>query len=92
MYVLRIPATVESHIAKRCKKDRQLLAKMSRSLDKLVIDPFYPGLKSHKILAKKTGKPAMASWVDGEYRILWEIEKENTIDIIDFGTHKEIYL
>lgn len=33
----------------------------------------------------------MASWVDGEYRVLWEFGEAEIINIVDYGTHKEVY-
>lgn len=92
MLDIRIPASIESLIEKRCKKNHLLLSRTGKALDLLSANPFYPSLKSHKILAKKTKAPAMSSWIDGEYRIVWEMSENNIISIIDFGTHKEVYL
>jgi mRNA-degrading endonuclease YafQ of YafQ-DinJ toxin-antitoxin module len=53
---------------------------------------FYTGLRTHKIISKFTGKEALASWVNNDYRIIWNFKKENHILLLDFGTHNEVYL
>jgi len=63
-------------------------------LEKLVIDPFDPALKTHKLHGKLSG--LWACRVEYDCRIVFTFEKEqdNEIDLIvlaDIGKHDEVY-
>ncbi len=92
MYILELSNHAETKILKRTKRDRILAGQTEKALNNIAKNPFYPSLKSHKANVAVTNSKAYASWVNGEYRIVWDYEKENRISILDFGTHNEVYV
>ncbi len=71
-----------------------LQAKVERTLQQLVRDPFHPSLHSHKLKGELAG--AWACSVDYENRILFEFVQnpesgEEEILLLTMGTHDEVY-
>ena len=57
----------------------------------MLSDPYYPGLKTHKIESRHYGQ-IFSSRLTGDLRILWKFsDNEDKILIFDVGTHDEIY-
>ncbi len=79
-------------IDKRTQKNVVLEEKTEKALNQLKVNPRHPGLETHKVVSKLTGKEALGSWVTGEYRLIWNYKENNRIVILDFGTHHEVYL
>lgn len=90
-YSIFIEKRAAIRISKRTRKDHLLKDRVQKVFEILKTHPDYPGLKTHKA-SSKVKSPAWSSWVDGEFRIIWEYGEDNAIHILDFGTHKEVYL
>ncbi len=65
-----------------------------RVLDRLVEDPFYPPLKTHKLSGQLEG--LWACWVEYDCRIIFAFDPDpdtgdDVIVLIDVGTHDEVY-
>ena len=61
--------------------------RIDKTLHQLSIDPYYAGLKTHKVADVRS------SWVTGDVRILWEFEESEVrvIDLLDIGGHGIVY-
>jgi len=90
-YKIVIEKQVAVKIFKYTQKDDTIKARTKKVFRLLKTYPNYPGLNTHKA-SSKAKNPAWASWVNGELRIIWDYGEDNTIHILDFGTHKEVYL
>ena len=90
-YQIIIDKQIAAKIDKNTSKDRILLQRVRKTFQTLKTHPYYPGLKTHKVRSKAKN-PALASWVDSDFRIIWEFSQHGAISILDFGTHKEVYL
>jgi mRNA-degrading endonuclease YafQ of YafQ-DinJ toxin-antitoxin module len=57
-------------------------------------NPKHPSLHTHKTNVRIQKEKAFSSKVTGEHRLIWKWSKKqkDTILLIDFGTHKEVYL
>lgn len=76
------------------KRDRRLQEQIIRVLNQLVLDPFQPVLKTHKLSGQLHG--LWACWVEYDCRIIFTFDvdsktKEELIVLIDLGTHDEVY-
>lgn len=63
------------------KKDRSLGGRVKKALRILGIDPFYKGLKTHKVDALSFGLH-YSSAVTRDIRIIWDFDEEENIVII----------
>ncbi len=54
----------------------------------LTLDPFYPGLKTHKVNSRLFGN-AFSSRVTGDIRIIWKFDDNKTLTLLlmDLGGH-----
>lgn len=76
------------------RKNPRLEEAIFEVLELLVTDPFAPTLKSHKLKGDLEG--LWACWVEYDCRIIYTFqpnpdEDEDTIVLIDIGTHDEVY-
>jgi len=76
------------------RRDEKLKEQIFQVLNKLMIDPFQPALKTHKLSGQLHG--LWACWVDYDCRIVFTFEvdsktNEELIVLIDLGTHDEVY-
>lgn len=72
------------------KSDRSLGSKIDTSIHKLISDPFYPGLRTHRVDTKRFGF-RFSSRVTGDIRIIWDYSTEsNTLIILTISGH-EVY-
>jgi len=71
-----------------------LLVKIEHALNKLIEDPFYPTLHTHKLKGDLAG--SWACTVDFEYRVIFKFVHdpetgEEAILLEAVGTHDEVY-
>ncbi|NJL90783.1 MAG: type II toxin-antitoxin system mRNA interferase toxin, RelE/StbE family [Coleofasciculaceae cyanobacterium SM2_1_6] len=76
------------------RRDPDLEAKITDRLQILVVDPFHPSLKTHKLKGKLSG--VWAFTIDYECRIVFNFKKYPDSDteeilLIDIGSHDEVY-
>ena len=82
------------------RRDRFLQERIFSVLDQLARDPFLPTLKTHKLSGQLQG--LWACWVEYDCRIIFAFQKglsvetepqtgEESIVLIDLGTHDEVY-
>lgn len=69
-------------------KNTQLKRKIFKAIQQLEIDPFYPSLKTHKVLSRHDGT-TWSSWVTGDIRIIWSFNEHDTtiINLLSLGKH-----
>jgi mRNA-degrading endonuclease YafQ of YafQ-DinJ toxin-antitoxin module len=73
--------------SKISKKDRLVLRRINRAIKLLSVDPFYPGLKSHKTQTKEFGV-RFSSRVTGDLRLIWDYDdKLKIIDLYSIDGH-----
>ena len=88
MFTLNLKSRFLGKEAKLVKKKPHLKKAISKAINLLETNPFYPSLKSHKVVTKD-GKTNFSSSVTGDIRIIWRFSKEGAeiIDITDIGGH-----
>ena len=84
----------ERRARKLLKNNPQLKKAFDKTIRQLADDPFYSGLKTHRV--DIAGEKPFSSTVTGDLRILWEFSENrvNVIDLLDFGGHsgsKKVY-
>lgn len=69
-------------------KNDSLKKKIFKAIIQLEEDPFYPSLKTHKVLSRHDGIQ-WSSWVTGDVRIIWGFDTLNPtiIHLITLGKH-----
>jgi len=72
---------------KLVSRNSQLEKKYAKCLTHLVLDPFYPSLKTHKVDITSLGL-VYSSRVTGDIRILWKYVNRDTILILTTGGHE----
>jgi addiction module RelE/StbE family toxin len=77
----------------RTRRDLALQERILNILDVLVVDPFEPELKTHKLRGQLTG--LWACWVEYDCRIVFvftpDPPNEDAIVLVDIGSHDEVY-
>lgn len=77
-------------LRKLADQNKQIIKKVDKSIDLLRKDPFYPSLKSHKII-RTNGDSVFSSNVSNDLRIIWQYSSETNacqvLDILDIGGH-----
>jgi mRNA-degrading endonuclease YafQ of YafQ-DinJ toxin-antitoxin module len=68
-------------------RNSQLEKEYAKCLTHLVQDPFYPGLKTHRVNITNLGL-VYSSRVTGDIRILWKFLGRDTILILTTGGHE----
>jgi addiction module RelE/StbE family toxin len=72
------------------KKHPDLLAKFSKIMITLTVNPFEPSLKTHKLSGKLNGLYSCS--LDFQYRIILSIVIiDHKVYLIDIGTHDKVY-
>lgn len=88
MYQLISSKSFSKKFKKLIKNNKQLEKQILKTLNLLRQSPFYPSLKTHKVI-DVDGDHAFSSWVNTDLRVLWDfVENEpRLIDLIDLGGH-----
>jgi mRNA-degrading endonuclease YafQ of YafQ-DinJ toxin-antitoxin module len=66
---------------KLIKGNPRLAKRIIKVLKVMRVDPFYQGLRTHKVLARGFGI-CYSSSVSGDIRIIWDFDKEERIVIL----------
>ena len=87
-YKYQFSKNFERKSSKLFKKDKSLRKRFYKTLRKILDNPFYKGLRTHKVNTPKWGQ-AYSSKVTGDIRILWDFKGNDLIIlIIDIGGHE----
>jgi len=87
-YSLNTTSRVDKEISKVVKKDKKLDNRFRKVFRQVEVDPFYKGLRTHKVKTSKWGE-VYSSKITGDLRILWDFVEDNLIIlIIDIGGHE----
>ena len=88
MYDINLSENFKKKARKLVQKNSQLQVKISKTIDKLIIDPFQPSIKSHKVITKH-GISAFSSRVTGDLRIIWDFNDTDIqiLELLDIGGH-----
>lgn len=73
---------------KLIEKNEKLKVMLHHTLSLLKIDPYFPTLRSHKVIGRLTGE-AHSSWVNGDVRVLWEFDQKEIklLNVLAIGGH-----
>ena len=79
---------------KQARSNPKRKAQIFAALEQLVVDPFHPSLKTHKL--KGTLDGLWACWVEYDCRIIFLFtsdpdSNEDAIVLVDIGSHDEVY-
>ncbi len=74
---------------KRIKGNGNLEAKFWQKLEQFTVDPFDPGLKTHKLSGKL--KEFWSFSVDYDERVLFYFIEDEKAVLVDIGSHDEVY-
>ena len=87
-YLINTTKRVDKKIQKIIRNDKKLDKRLRKVFRQLEMDPFYKGLKTHKVNTPKW-EMAYSSRVTGDLRLLWYLYQNNLlILIIDIGGHE----
>jgi len=94
MRVLVLSSSFKRAFKSLIRREPEIASKIEGRLELLVIDPFHPSLKTHKLKGKLLG--AWAFTVEYDCRIVFNFKKSADLDyeeifLIDIGTHDEVY-
>jgi len=72
---------------KKIVQTANLKKAVQKTLIQLETDPFYTGLKTHKVISLATNSVEFSSRVTGDIRIIWNFSdgKINIIELLDLG-------
>lgn len=90
-----ITRTFQISYLKLLQKNENIRIKVEKVVHLLEVNPFYPGLRTHKVSTRKYGE-MYSSRVTGDLRIIWSFDKSDTVRILllDLGGHsgkKKVY-
>ena len=74
---------------KKFKENPRLRTKFWERLSIFLEEPFSAQLRTHKLSGKLAGQWAFS--VDDNYRVLFEFIGDDSVLLIDVGTHDEVY-
>ena len=80
-------------LKKYYKKNKALHGRVKIFLKSFANDPFYSGFKTHRVIVPNHRK-VYASRVTGDIRVIWNLEDDYTILLLDIGGHegsKKVY-
>jgi mRNA-degrading endonuclease YafQ of YafQ-DinJ toxin-antitoxin module len=87
-YSLNTSSRVDKKIQKLIKGDKKLDKRLRKVFRQLEVNPFYKGLKTHRVYTPKW-EEAYSSRVTGDLRLIWYLYEDNLlILIIDIGGHE----
>ena len=74
------------------KKDPLLKQKVKKLLKIIQVNPYYPGLHTHKVNNPTWGE-VLSSRVTGDIRLIWTFDnnKRLTLIVLEIGRHDEVY-
>ena len=88
MYKIIFAHTFLETYKKLARKNIKLQKRVKKAIKLLALNPFYPSLKTHKVLTRNFGFQ-LSSYVTGNIRIIWNfsLEKKLVIELLDIGGH-----
>jgi mRNA-degrading endonuclease YafQ of YafQ-DinJ toxin-antitoxin module len=87
-YELSTTKRLDKKVRKIIKKNKKLDKRLRKVFKQLKEDPFYKGLKTHKVNSPKWGE-LYSSRITKDLRVLWDFsENELIIIVIDIGGHE----
>jgi mRNA-degrading endonuclease YafQ of YafQ-DinJ toxin-antitoxin module len=87
-YELSTTKRLDKKVRKIIKKNKKLDKRLRKVFKQLKKDPFYKGLKTHKVNSSKWGE-IYSFRITKDLRVLWDFDREGLIIIIiDIGGHE----
>jgi mRNA-degrading endonuclease RelE of RelBE toxin-antitoxin system len=87
-YKYNFTKNFERKSSKLFKKNQALRKRFYKTLYKILKDPFYKGLRTHKVNSPKWGK-IYSSRITKDLRVLWDFsQNELIIIVVDIGGHE----
>jgi plasmid maintenance system killer protein len=71
-YKVKVTKSIQQKFYKKTLKHPQLTKQLENTIKKLREAPFYRGLRTHKADVQSSPTPACSSWVNEEYRLIWD--------------------
>ncbi len=94
MYTPVSTPTYDEAYKKLIKGDQEKEKRAKKAVKLMRIDPFYPSLKSHKVITRNFGAK-WSSFITGDLRIIWDFDEAKKKIILLFavtkhsGSHRE---
>lgn len=85
-FVLHHTSEYERDFKKIARKDKLLASKVLDVSEKLSVNPFSFGLRTHIVRISSLGR-VYSSKVSGDIRILWTLEEDDTVLLHRIGGH-----
>ena len=82
-------STFKRTFKKRIKGNANLETRFWQKLEQFTVDPFDPGLKTHKLSGKL--KAFWSFSVDYDERVLFYFTEDEKAVFVDIGSHDEVY-
>ena len=89
MYKLIWDDSFVRKLRKLTKNNKQIGELFQSRIELLEVEPFHSILKTHKLQGKL--RNYYSCYLDFKYRLVFEIIDKITIQLIDIGTHDEVY-
>ncbi len=88
MIVSRHPV-FKNHFKKRIAYDAKLVTKTKNRIQMFIDNQRHPLLRNHALKGTQEGLRAFS--VTGDIRVIYRTVDENTIELLDIGTHNQVY-
>lgn len=95
MYKILFTQTFLDTYKKLVARNAKLKKRVKKTIKLLSSNPFYPSLKTHRVLTRNYGFQ-WSSWATEDIRIIWNFsrDKKLVVELLDIGKHsgkKRIY-
>ena len=87
MYTLVSTPTYDNAYKKLIKGNQEKEKRTKRAVKLMRTNPFYPSLKSHRVITRNFGKK-WSSWITGDLRIIWDFDEAEKQIVILFTITK----
>lgn len=77
------------HFEKRIATNANLSARFDTRIEYFINNPSHPLLRNHALTGTKKGLRAFS--VTGDIRIIYQRIDEDTVELLDIGTHNQVY-
>jgi mRNA-degrading endonuclease YafQ of YafQ-DinJ toxin-antitoxin module len=74
--------SLDNYRDKKGNLSNELKKRLIKTLEQLVENPSYKGLKSHIVNSPKVGVNVWSSTVSGDLRLIWDYDKDDKIRIL----------
>lgn len=81
--------TFDKHFKKRIFPNPKLISRFEKKVSLFTQNPSDPILKDHALYGGHIDHRAF--WITGDIRVIYERVDDNTVRLLDIGTHNQVY-